>query len=145
MKMVSLLKSAKKQPYLNMFKKKRNNNGVMWASLISIGISALMMMLGKGKREKFTSSFQNLTKNITEKSSNQVMNNMPLTEFAEELNLGKNLSKDGATNGYNAEKTEFSKENDSLDIPVNANISQMNDSALTDFSEELLSKAIENK
>jgi hypothetical protein len=119
MKMMSLLNSVKKQPYLNMFRRKRSNKGVMWASLISLGVSTLVMMLGKGQRKNVTSSFQNFTKNISAKGKIPMMNNAALSEFSEEF-LSKN-------------------------VPAGSNISTMNDEALTEFSEDLVTKAIENK
>jgi hypothetical protein len=165
MKMVSLLKTVRKQPYLNLFKKKRSNNkGVMWASLISIGVSTLMMMLSKGKRAKVTSSFQNLTKNI---SGIPMMNNA-LAEFGEEL-FSKNIPgqgkaskpKDEGLNEFGEEfhsnnitgvapkqnnkgLTEFGTELQA-NIPSGEEFANMNDTALTEFSEEMLSKEIENK
>jgi (p)ppGpp synthase/HD superfamily hydrolase len=169
MKMVSFLKTVKNQPYLNMFKKKRSNKGVMWASLISLGISTLMMMLSKGKRQKVTSSFQNLTKNITSKSAMPLMNNAlaefgaefftkdisakdgaakrnnkDLTEFGEEFH-SKNISANLTSNTNNNEIKEFAKEIQSNNIPGSGEISNMDDAALTKFSEELVSKAIEDK
>lgn len=85
MKRMSLLNSVTKQPYMNMFRKKRSNKGVMWASLISLGVSTLVMMLSKGKRKNVTSPFQNFTKNIAPKSNISMMNDAALTEFSEEL------------------------------------------------------------
>jgi hypothetical protein len=169
MKMVSLLKTAKKQPYLNMFTKKRSNKGVLWASLISIGVSTLMMMLSKGKREKVTSSFQNMTKNIS-KSKIPMMNsalaefgaeffskNIPAkgkashrdsegsSEFGEEFHSKNIEAKAEASKLNNSGANEFMKEFQSNNIPSGGEITNMNDAALTEFSEELLSKALENK
>jgi (p)ppGpp synthase/HD superfamily hydrolase len=169
MKMVSFLKTVKKQPYLNMFKKKRNNKGVMWASLISLGISTLMMMLSKGKRQKVTSSFQNLTKNITSKSGMPMMNNAlaefgaeffsknisakdgaakrnneGLTEFGEEFH-SKSISANQASKSNDNEITEFAKEFQANNLPAGGEISNMDDAALTKFSEELVTKSVQNK
>jgi hypothetical protein len=169
MKMVSFLKTVKKQPYLNMFKKKRSNKGVVWASLISIGISTLMMMLRKGKTQKVTSSFQNFTKNITSKSGMPLMNNAlaefgaefftknisakdgaakinneGLTEFGEEFH-SKNITTNQASKSNSNEITEFAKEFQSNNIPADGKISNMDDAALNKLSEELFTKALENK
>jgi hypothetical protein len=167
MKMVSFLKTVKKQPYLNMFKKKRSNKGVMWASLISLGISTLMMMLTKGKRQKVTSSFQNLTKNISgmpmmnnalaefgaefftknisAKDGAAKRNNEGLTEFGEEFH-SKSISANHASKSNNNDITEFAKEFQANNLPAgNGKISNMDDAALTKFSEELVTKAVENK
>jgi hypothetical protein len=166
--MVSLLKTVKKQPYLNMFAKKRSNKGVLWASLISLGVSTLMMMLSKGKREKVTSSVQNFTKNITAsklpmmnnalaefgaeffskniplKGKTSKHNNQGLTEFGEEFhsNYGAEIAE---ASQNNHEVNEFAEEFQASNIPSGNEISNMNDNALAEFSEELLSKALENK
>ncbi|MDP4154822.1 MAG: hypothetical protein Q8929_04220 [Bacillota bacterium] len=169
MKMVSFLKTVKKQPNLFMVKKNRSNKGVMWVSLISIGISTLMMMLSKGKRQKVTSSFQNLTKNITSNRVMPMMNNAlaefgaeffsknisakdgahkqhnkGLSEFGEEFH-SKNISNNQASMPINNEITEFAKEFQANNVPSGGEFVNMDDTALTKFSEELLSKAIENK
>lgn len=145
MKMVSLLKFVTKQPYLNMFKKKKNNNkGVLWASLISFGVSTLMMMLRKGKGDKITSSFQSLAKNMKAKSSIPMLNKNAVTEFAEELN-GRNVPAKSAGSKQNTPKShEFSNELLPKNIPSSGEISAMDDATLNEFSEEVLSKTIEN-
>jgi hypothetical protein len=169
MKMVSLLKTVKKQPYLNMFTKKRSNKGVLWASLISLGVSTLMMMLSKGKREKVTSSFQNLTKNITAsklpmmnnalaefgadffsenlpaKGKTSKKNNEGLTEFGEEFHSKNTVTNTEASKQHNQGYNELGEEFQSSEIPSGSEIANMNDAALTEFSEEILSKAIEEK
>lgn len=143
MKMVSLLKSVRKQPYLSMFNKKRNNKGVMWASLISIGVSVLMMMLRKGKQGNITSTIQNFTKNMGKGNMPMMNNAAALTEFAEEFQTGKMQKHSGKQANHNS--TESSNEFQSANLPAQGEISKMNDTALTEFSEDLVAKALENK
>jgi hypothetical protein len=103
MKLISMLN--KNQAFMKLFRRKQNNNGVMWASLISLAVSAVAYVLSKGLR-------QNTNENT------------------------------------NTEKRRYntpSLRNFVSSITPKGNISMMNDAALTEYSEELISKAIENK
>ena len=87
MRTKSLFRFASKQPFFKMFsRRRRNNKGAMWASLIGIGISAVAM-LSKNKGQKKTSSinFQNLMKNNPLKTSTPNISDAALAEFSEEL------------------------------------------------------------
>jgi hypothetical protein len=90
----------RKQPYMKMFTRKRSNKGAFWASLISIGASAAVWGMTKGKMTKGNGN--------REERKNQPTGNM-LTNL-----IG------------------------------NRNIPMMNDAALTEFSEEIISKAVNN-
>jgi hypothetical protein len=88
----------RKQPYMKMFTRKRSNKGAVWASLISLGATAAVWGMSKGK----------MTKGNSEERKNKPTGNM-LTNL-----IG------------------------------NRNIPMMNDAALTEFSEELINKAVNN-
>lgn len=98
----------KRQPFLKMFAKKRNrnNNGVIWASIISLGLSALVMGFGKGqgrrtesngnftRKTNLTPMFQNLIKNFMSRNgTDPLMNNAALNEFSDEL-ISKTIQND---------------------------------------------------
>lgn len=108
MRMTSLFKSARKQPFIRMFTRKRNNNGAMWASLIGLGISAVMFGLNKGQ------------------------------------NKGQNKGANVPIPNGQSTGTMGSIQNLLQNNPFKASPSTMNDAAITEFSEELISKALQN-
>lgn len=87
MKMMnSIFNLAGRQSIMKMLKRRRNNNrGVMWASLISLGISAIVMAMRKGQRNNMPGTFQNMLKKFTVKNNGSMMNNTALTEFSNEF------------------------------------------------------------
>ncbi|MEH7177744.1 hypothetical protein [Neobacillus vireti] len=72
-------------PFFNMFGRKRNRKGTMWASLIGLGISAAVFGLTRGKRKNITMPIQHLVQSFTPKTNLNHMNNTALAEFSEEL------------------------------------------------------------
>jgi hypothetical protein len=90
-----------------------------------------------------TSTIQNFTKNIA-KNGIPLMNKAALTEFSEEFQSG-NMPKRDASTHLDEGLAEFSSEFQAKNIPANGEISNMNDAALTEISEELLANAINNK
>ncbi|WML44771.1 hypothetical protein [Neobacillus sp. PS3-40] len=100
MKIMSLLK---KQPYMKMFTKKRSNKGAVWASIISLGATAAVWGMTKGKmRESKMQPLQNMFKSLTANKNIPIMNDAALTEFSEEF-----INK--ATNATNAARAPFNK------------------------------------
>lgn len=87
------MRNMKKQPFFNLFKKKRRTNGTFWVSLLGLGISAAVFGITKGKRKETTLPFQSIVKNFTQRNVNK-MDNTALTEFSEEL-LSSALNKKG--------------------------------------------------
>jgi Na+(H+)/acetate symporter ActP len=92
MKLMSML--SKKQPFLNLFRKKQNNKGVMWASLLSLAVSAVAYVLSRGQQQNTNNenkqrykapSLRNFVSSITPKGDIPIMNDAALTEFSEEL------------------------------------------------------------
>ena len=82
-----------KQPIFKMFAKKQKNRGALWASLLGLGISAVVYGVTKGKRKIPTLPFQNMVKNFTPGNKINLMDNSALTEFSDEL-LASALNKD---------------------------------------------------
>lgn len=87
MKMVSFYQTVRKQPFLKKYMRKRlrNNNRVIWLSLGSIGISALVM--GAGRRQNYN-TLLNFIKRFTPKKPAPIFNNAFANEFSEELLAG---------------------------------------------------------
>ena len=74
-----------------MFGRKRNNNGMMWTSLLGLGISAVAYGLGKNRNR----NMQTPVEHVTNRSRTQTANPMlkaALAEFSTELGLDKNPS-----------------------------------------------------
>ena len=83
-----LFKVAERQNILNMFGRRRNNRGMIWASVLGLGVSAAAYVFrrnGNSKRLNPNQSFMNSfrTQNTTQ---------MPLTEFSKELASYKDLA-----------------------------------------------------
>ncbi len=90
MNLFSLLN--KRQPLMKMFRRKQNNNrGVMWASLLSLAVSAAAYVLSRGQKQtnegstSKTSPLQNIVSNLAPKNNISLMNDAALTEYSEEL------------------------------------------------------------
>ncbi|RID84112.1 hypothetical protein D1953_14620 [Peribacillus asahii] len=73
------------------FGRKRNNNGMMWASLLGLGVSAVAYGLSKNRN----GNMQKPVEHVTNRSRTQTANPMlkaALAEFSEELGLDKDPS-----------------------------------------------------
>lgn len=80
------MRNMMKQPILKLFAKKRKNRGALWASIVSLGISAAVFGITKGRRKITSLPIQNIVKNFTPKNNNiNSMDNAAMTEFSEEL------------------------------------------------------------
>ncbi|XJZ28966.1 hypothetical protein ACF5W4_09360 [Bacillota bacterium Lsc_1132] len=97
MRMKSLFKPVGKRSFFNMFSRKRSNRGALWASLIGLGISAVMFRRNKGQKNASRINFQNLMKNNPLKSSSPAKSNAALAEFSEEL-MSKALQNNNQNN-----------------------------------------------
>ena len=78
------MRNFKNLPSFPMFTKKRKTRGTMWASLIGIGISALVIGITKGKRNGYKPPLQNIVKTIKPKWD-LGMSDLALAEFSDEL------------------------------------------------------------
>jgi hypothetical protein len=79
------MKKINGQSFFKMFARKRKSSGAMWASLLGIGISAVVFGVTKGKRKEHALPFQNAVKNFAPKANLNLMDNAAITEFSEEL------------------------------------------------------------
>lgn len=67
-----------------MFNRKRTNRGILWASLLGIGVSAATFGLRRNGNKKMMTPIQNVTSNI--RSNGQMQRfATAVTEFSKEL------------------------------------------------------------
>jgi hypothetical protein len=66
-----------------MFGRKRNNRGMMWTSLLGLGVSAAAYGFGRNRNSRFLRPLQNVMNSILNRTSSRVPNAM--TEFSKEL------------------------------------------------------------
>lgn len=78
----ALLNTAKR---LNMFGRKRSNRGIMWATLLSLGVSAATYGLGRNRMRNILNPVQNIMSNIQTRTAGRMPNAVALTEFSKEL------------------------------------------------------------
>lgn len=71
---------------LNMFGKRRNNRGMIWASLLGLGVSAAAYGLRRNRNTNILQPIQNVMKRFRTRTAGQMPNVATLTEFSEELN-----------------------------------------------------------
>lgn len=81
----ALLNTGRRQNILKMFGRKPGNRGMMWASLVSLGVSAAAYGLGRNRNRKSLSPVQNIMNNIRTGKAGRIPNTVALTEFAKEL------------------------------------------------------------
>ncbi|AIE59758.1 hypothetical protein [Bacillus methanolicus] len=86
----ALFNKGRRQPFLNRFIRRRNNKGVMWGSLLVLGISAAVFGLGRNRNKNMVRPIQNLKNNFRMEKGSQKLNLTGLTEFAKELIPDKN-------------------------------------------------------
>ena len=68
-----------------MFGRRRNNSGIIWASLLGLGVSAAAYGIGKNQNRNMLGSVQNLMNNFRIPTSNQMPKMSTLTELSKEL------------------------------------------------------------
>jgi len=68
-----------------MFAKKRKTRGTMWASIIGLGISAVVYGITKGKRNESKPPLHNIVERYRPKKSDLGMSDLALAEFSDEL------------------------------------------------------------
>ncbi|MEH7355772.1 hypothetical protein V7150_19775 [Neobacillus drentensis] len=86
----ALFNMRRRQTLLNMFGRRRNNNGIMWASVLGLGISAAVYGLTRNQNGKMQNPGQYLTNIFPMGKNAQRLNMAGLTEFAKELIPNKN-------------------------------------------------------
>ncbi len=83
----AILNTVRRQ---NMFGRKRNNRGMMWASLLGVGVSAAAYGLRRNRNSNMLRPVQNVMNSILTRTGGQMQNPAALTEFSKELVPDKN-------------------------------------------------------
>ncbi|MDW7618018.1 hypothetical protein SC499_26040 [Peribacillus simplex] len=86
----ALLNTGRRQNMLKMFGRKRNNRGMMWASLLGLGVSAAAYGLGRNRDRNMLRPVQNVMNNIRTQTAGRMPNAAAITEFSKELVPDKN-------------------------------------------------------
>ncbi|MFO1445176.1 hypothetical protein KDN24_18645 [Bacillus sp. Bva_UNVM-123] len=93
-KMVSALFNMKRtQNRFNMFRKKRNNRGILWTTVLSLAVSAAAFGIKRNRNRTIQNSVQNLMSNLKVPSMGQTPKMADLTEFSKELLPDNNQNK----------------------------------------------------
>ncbi|WP_246041939.1 hypothetical protein [Robertmurraya kyonggiensis] len=81
---MNLINMGKRLNLFNMFNRRRNNRGILWASLIGLGASAAVFGFRRNGNRNMLAPIQNLTNNV---QNNGQMKRMvtAITEFSKEL------------------------------------------------------------
>src|SRR3954447_2819133 len=82
---LALLNTKRKQNIFKMFGRKRNNRGMMWASLLGLGVSAATYGLKRNQNRNMLRPVQNVMSNIRMRTAGNMPNVAAITEFAKEL------------------------------------------------------------
>jgi hypothetical protein len=85
-----LLNTGRRQNMLKTFGRKRNNRGMMWASLLGLGVSAAAYGIGKNRNSNMLRPVQNVLNSIRTRTAGQMPNAAAITEFSKELVPDKN-------------------------------------------------------
>ncbi len=88
--LTALFKIGRSQNVLNMFGRRRNNRGMIWTSLLGLGLSAAAYGLSRNRNRNMLSPVQNLMKNFQFRNIAQMPKMANLTEFSKELVPNKN-------------------------------------------------------
>ncbi|MBO1510161.1 hypothetical protein [Metabacillus bambusae] len=86
----ALLNTGRRQNILKMFGRKRNNRGMMWASLLGLGVSAAVFGIRSNRNRNMLRPVQNVMNNIRTQTAGQMPNAAGITEFSKELVPDKN-------------------------------------------------------
>lgn len=83
---MKIMSMVKKQPFARMFTRKKSNKGFLWVSLISLGASAAVWGMTKGKKTDINRMpIKNMFKNLKINRDMPLMNDAALTEISNEL------------------------------------------------------------
>ena len=86
----ALLNTGRRQNMLKVFGRKRKNRGMMWASLLGLGVSAAAYGLGRNRNRNRLLPIQNIMNNIRTRTAGKMPNAAAITEFSKELVPDKN-------------------------------------------------------
>jgi hypothetical protein len=81
----ALLNTKRKQNIFKIFGRKRNNRGMVWASLLGLGVSAATYGLKRNQNRNMLRPVQNVMNNIRMRTTSNRPNVAAVTEFAKEL------------------------------------------------------------
>ncbi len=76
-----LLQIVGRQNFFDIFDKRRNNRGIIWASLVGLGISAAAFGLRKSGKRKLMNPLQNIMYDSPKRNATPIL----VTEFSKEL------------------------------------------------------------
>lgn len=65
-----------------MFGRRRNNRGILWASLLGLGVSAAAYGIRRNSNRRWQDSVKNIMNNFRTRNTSTLL---PLTEFSKEL------------------------------------------------------------
>ncbi|MGG0412440.1 hypothetical protein [Peribacillus simplex] len=86
-----LVNTGRKKNMLNRFGRNRNNRrGMMWASLLGLGVSAAAYRLRRNRNRNMLLPVQNVMNNIRTRTAGQMPKVAAITEFSKELVPDKN-------------------------------------------------------
>lgn len=80
----ALFKIGRRQPFFNIFGRRRNNRSMMWGSLIGLGVSVAAYGFRRNRNRNLIPPLQKLMNN-TRMGNVQMPNMAGLTEFAKEM------------------------------------------------------------
>jgi hypothetical protein len=80
-----LLNTGRKQNTFKMFGRKGNNRGMMWMSLLGVGVSAAAYGLRRNRNRNMLRPVQNVMNSIRTKTAGNMPSAAGITEFAKEL------------------------------------------------------------
>ncbi|EKN62986.1 hypothetical protein M670_02074 [Schinkia azotoformans MEV2011] len=78
---------------LNMFGNRRNNRGIIWASLLGLGVSTAVYGLRNTRNTNILQPIQNVMNRVQSRTAGPMPNMADLTEFSEELIPQQNINK----------------------------------------------------
>jgi hypothetical protein len=81
----ALLNTKRKQNIFKIFGRKRNNRGMVWASLLGLGVSTAAYGLKRNQNRNMLRPVQNVMNNIRMRTTSNRPNVAAVTEFAKEL------------------------------------------------------------
>jgi hypothetical protein len=81
----TLFNLGRRQNILKMFGRRRNNRGVIWASMLGLGITAVAYGLRGNRNRNMLRPVQNVMNNIRMQTAGNRPNVAAITEFAKEL------------------------------------------------------------
>ncbi|USK35944.1 hypothetical protein LIT25_12030 [Bacillus sp. F19] len=92
----TLFNLGRSQPFLNMFGRRRRNRGMVWASIVGLGISAAVFGLRRNQNRNLLSPIQNLVNNFRQNNLQNpvsISNKTAFAEFSNELTPNINMNK----------------------------------------------------